>query len=230
MAPAPVQDFVFSAVVSTFALILTAFTVAFLRRRAALRAAASAPVLVAWRAPDQAWQAYLSGKSRTILSAVFIWLALYSLATAAFMPGGSFAQRWATNAAYGVMLIGLPLFLLWAAARMFPARYVLTEQGAGSAAWVPVLMRPGAGFIDMGFVRWDKVRGYRWDGDVLLLQGQRGFGSQGFFELLVPDEQRKAVQEALRRVKVDKGEGLPALSKPSAKTSKGRAARGKKGR
>lgn len=173
-----------------------------------------AQLQLSWTAPRDLWRRYLRGKAGAYLNTLVTWVALYSLAMALFQGEGSFWQRTLWFLLFAAVLLVPPAVALALVAWFSSPTYGLSARGVGAAFWVPILIRPGAGFLEGGFIPWARLEEYRWDGDVLVLKGKRTLFSHGIVELLVPPEQRKAVDRIVRDRKLQRGSG-PLLKLPS---------------
>lgn len=198
-----------------------------LRRYMAVRSQ-SDPGLVrlAWEVERPVWRDYLRRKFGSMLTTVLIWLALYALLMAALQQqlSDNYWARVGIFAVYAALLLVPVAAIVYLLAYFFPGRYVLTDRGVGLVAWTPLLLRPGVGFLDLGFRPWDRIEQYRFEDDILVLKGSRGFLTQGISEMIVPPDKRKAVEELLKERKLGrlKGPLVPPPARPGKSSSRRR--------
>lgn len=173
-----------------------------------------AQLQLSWTAPRDLWRQYLRAKSGAYLNTLITWVALYALGMALFQGEGSFWQRALWFVLFAALLLVPPAVGLGLVAWFFPPTYGLSSRGIAAAVWVPILIRPGAGFLEGGFIPWSRIEEYRWEGDVLVFKGKRSLFSHGIVEVLVPPEHRRAVDQIVRERKLPRGSG-PLLKLPS---------------
>lgn len=217
--PDGLADLYISAIGSgLFLLVVVAWLV--LRRYLAVRSQ-SEPGLVrlSWEVERPAWRQYLKSKLGSMVSTILIWLVLYALLMAALSQelSENYWERVLIFGIYALALLVPTAAIVYVLAYFLPGRYVLTERGVGMIAWTPLLMRPGIGFLDLGFKPWDRIEQYRFEDDILVLKGSRGFLSQGISELVVPADKRKAVEELLKERKLARLKG-PLVQPPKRPT------------
>lgn len=220
--PENLQDLYISAVTSgLFVLLVVAWIL--LRRYLAVRNQ-SDPGLVrlAWEVERPVWRRYLKQKLGSMVSTITIWLVLYALIMAAMAQtlSENYWERALIFAVYAVALLVPTAAIVYLLAYFVPGRYVLSDRGVGMVAWTPLLMRPGVGFLDLGFRPWDRIEQFRFEDDILVLKGSRGFLTQGISELVVPADKRKAVEELLKERKLSRLKG-PLVPPPKRPTRPG---------
>lgn len=220
--PEGLADLYISAIGSSlFLFVVVAWIV--LRRYLAVRSQ-SEPRLVrlSWDVERPVWRAYMKRKLGPMVSTIAIWLVLYALLMAALSQelSENYWERVLIFAVYALALLLPTAAIVYVVAYFFPGRYVLTERGVGIVAWTPLIMRPGIGFLDMGFKPWSRIEQFRFEDDILVLKGSRSFLSQGISELVVPADKRKAVEELLKERKLARLKG-PLVQPPrrSARSS-----------
>lgn len=213
--PENLADLYISAIGSgLFLLVVVAWVL--LRRHLAVRQQ-SQPGLVRldWQIEPAVWRPYLRRKLGSMASTILIWLVLYALLMSVLSKDLSpnYWERALIFAVYALALLVPTAAIVYVLAYLRPGRYVLTEHGVGIVAWTPLLMRPGVGFLDLGFRPWDRIDQYRFEDDILILKGSRSFLSQGISELVVPPEKRKAIEELLKERKLSRIKG-PLIEPP----------------
>ena len=174
---------------------------------------------LAWEVELPVWRRYLKSKLGSMISTILIWLGLYALLMAVLAQdlSAQYWQRVLIFAVYALAMFVPTAAIVYALAYFLPGRYVLSDRGVGLIAWTPVLMRPGVGFLDLGFRPWDRIEQFRFEDDILVLKGSRGFLSQGVSELIVPADKRKAVEELFKERKLSrlKGPIVPPPKRPN---------------
>lgn len=231
--PVPPGVFWSSALVASAVMLGFGLAVAAWRQAAARREILDDPVQLqlSWTAPRELWREYLRAKLPAYVNTLITWVALYALAMAVFQSeSGTFWQRALWFSLFAVVLLVPPALALALIAWLLPGSYGIGARGVAASVWLPVVIRPGAGFLDAGYFPWSRVEEYRWEGDVLVLKGRRSLFSPGLIELLVPPEKRKAVDQLLRDRRLPRGSGpllkLPSRSRRAAQgVSKGASAR-----
>lgn len=227
--PETLSDLFVSAASSGLFLLLLVMWL-MLRRFLAVRSQ-SQPGLVrlSWELERPVWRQYLKRKLSSMTTTLGIWLGLYALLMAAISKEVSdvYLERVLIFAVYAIALLVPAALIAFAVAYFVPARYMVTDNGVGISAWTPLLMRPGVGFLDLGFKPWDRIEQFKFEDDILILKGKRSFLSQGVSELYVPAEQRKAVEEVLKERKLARLKG-PIMEPPQRRPSRPAPRRGQK--
>lgn len=172
-------------------------------------------VRLSWEVERPVWRVYLRRKLGSMVTTILIWLVLYALLMAAISTqiSGNYGERALIFAVYALALLAPTGAIVYTLAYFLPGRYMLSEHGVGIVAWTPLLMRPGVGFLDLGFRPWSRIEQFRFEDDILVLKGSRGFLSQGISEVIVPPDKRKGVEDLLKERKLSRLKG-PLVEPP----------------
>lgn len=207
------DELLMSSLASSWLMLSVGLFVLLNRRLAVSRAARSGSVLVSWRVPSWCWREYLTSKMSVYLNTLVIWIGFYALAMSLFQGQGSWWWRFVGFAVYSFLMIAPAAVVFGAVAFFIPPTYYLMSQGIGVAAWIPILLRPGTGFLDLGLIDRERVENYRWEGNLAVIKSKRAFLSQGVTEILATPEVREKVEEAFKELRVPKGEPLTQVGK-----------------
>lgn len=126
--------------------------------------------LLEWTPSRKEWRTYLKAKARSYVTSFILLLVVFLLLMSLFggKKGGGF---WYNLLALLAMAPAVVLYLLTIINR--PNRFAFYREGVTSFGWLYfATSRRDAEVSEarVGFQPWTKFKGYRWDGDVLLLK------------------------------------------------------------